>query len=122
VEGNLGEELSKLGGDERGTFQKDQPMIVMCLHQRKGSVTEFYVPQQKRQSILGTLQNHVKQGAMIYPDDYRPYKFLHRHGYKHKFVRYSEREYARGNVHINNCECRTNLYKQALDEEGYGSE
>jgi transposase-like protein len=49
---------------------------------------------------------------MVYTDDFKPYKFLHRHNrYRHEFVNHSEGEYARGDVHINNCECRTNLYK-----------
>jgi transposase-like protein len=43
----------------RGIFQKDQPMIV-CLHQRIGSATEFYAPQRKRQPLLGTLKEHIE--------------------------------------------------------------
>ena len=85
--------------------------MIMCLHERKGFVSEFFVPQQKRQPVLGSVRKNVEPGSMIYTDDFRPYRFLPRYGYKHEFVNHSEKEYARGDVHINNCECGTNLYK-----------
>jgi transposase-like protein len=94
----------------RGTFEKDQPMIV-CLHQRKGSLTYFNVPQRRRQPLISTLRKNIKAGSMVYTDDFRPYRFLLRYGYKHRFVNHSEREYARGDVHVNNCECASNLYQ-----------
>jgi transposase-like protein len=114
------EEIIQLGRDPRkrdlkpwrgrGTFEKDQPMIV-CLHQRKGSVTYFDVPQRKRQSLLGTVRKKVKAGSIVYTDDFRPYRSLPLYGYRHRFVNHSEREYARGDVHVNNCESASNLYQ-----------
>jgi transposase-like protein len=32
-------------------------------------------------------------------------------GFVHKQVCHSQKEYTRGDVHVNNCECRSNLYQ-----------
>ena len=34
---------------------------------------------------------------------------LDEHGFVHECVSHSGKEYARGGVHVNNCECRSNL-------------
>lgn len=77
--GKGAKEKSSLKPSKRsGTFEKDQLMIV-CLHQRKGSVTLFDVPQTIRQPLLGTVRRNVKLlGSMVYTDDFRPYKFFFR--------------------------------------------
>jgi hypothetical protein len=60
---------------------------------------------------------------MIFTDNFRPYKFLHRHnGYRHEFVNHSEGEYARGDVRISTTASVVRVSTQALEEEVYGSE
>jgi predicted secreted protein len=36
---------------------------------------------------------------------------LEEHGFIHKSINHSQKEYANGIVHVNNCECRSNLYQ-----------
>jgi transposase-like protein len=91
----------------RGTFYKDHPMIT-CIHQRKG-LTYFDVP--VRQSLLDIICNNVNYGSTVFTDEYRAYDQLEEHGFIHKSVTHSQKEYANGLVHVNNCECRSNLYQ-----------
>ena len=92
----------------RGTFDKDQPMIT-CIHQRRNGMTYFDVPMKK--SLLDTVCKNVEYGSTIFTDEYNAYNQLQKHGFIHESVNHSEKEYANGIVHVNNCECRSNLYQ-----------
>ncbi|MDN5847927.1 MAG: transposase, partial [Candidatus Nitrosocosmicus sp.] len=94
-------------GRGRGTFDKDHPMIT-CIHQRNG-MTYFDVPVQK--SLLDIVCKNVEYGFTIYSDEYKAYDRLKEHGFIHESVNHSEKEYANGTIHVNNCECRSNLYQ-----------
>jgi len=91
----------------RGTFDKDHPMIT-CFHQRNG-LTYFDVPVKK--SLLDIVCNRVRYGSTVFTDEYRAYDSLEEHGFIHESVNHSEKEYANGAIHVNNCECRSNLYQ-----------
>ena len=91
----------------RGTFDKDHPMIT-CIHQRDG-MTYFDVPVDK--SLIDLICKNVGYGSTLFTDEYRAYNQLQKHGFIHKSVTHSEKEYANGIVHVNNCECRSNLYQ-----------
>jgi len=43
--------------------------------------------------------------------NYRAYDQLEEHGFIHKNVTHSQKEYANGSIHVNNCESRSNLYQ-----------
>ena len=92
----------------RGTFYKDHPMIT-CIHQRTNGLTYFDVPVHR--SLLDIVCNNVNYGSIIFTDEYRAYDPLEEHGFMHKSVTHSEKQYANGIVHVNNCECRSNLYQ-----------
>jgi len=91
----------------RGTFDKDHPMIT-CFHQRNG-LTYFDVPVKK--SLVDIVCKNVGYGSTVFTDEYRAYDSLEEYGFIHKSVNHSEKEYANGIVHVNNCECRSNLYQ-----------
>ena len=91
----------------RGTFDKDHPLIT-CIYQRNGP-TYFDVPIQ--QSLLDIVCSRVQYGSTIFTDEYRAYDQLEEHGFIHKSINHSQKEYANGIVHVNNCECRSNLYQ-----------
>jgi hypothetical protein len=55
---------------------------------------------------------HVKAGSKIYADSSPSYNVLHGMGYKHDYVNRSIGEYARGDVHINNCENRASILRR----------
>ncbi|CAN5892048.1 IS1595-like element ISH4 family transposase [soil metagenome] len=82
----------------RGTFDKDHPMIT-CFHKRNG-LKYFDVPVKK--SLLDIVCNNVEYGSTVFTDEYRAYDSLEEHGFTHKSVNHSEKEYANGIVHVNN--------------------
>jgi transposase-like protein len=92
----------------RGTFYKDHTMIT-CIHQRRKGLTYFDVPVQ--QSLLDIICNNVNYGSTVFTDEYRAYDQLEEYGFIHKCVTHSQKEYANGTIHVNNCECRSNLYQ-----------
>ena len=91
----------------RGTFDKDHPMIT-CIHQRD-KMTYFDVPVDK--SLIDLICKNVGYGSTIFTDEYSAYNQLQKHGFIHESVNHSQKEYANGIVHVNNCECRSNLYQ-----------
>jgi len=50
-------------------------------------------------------------------DEFKSYGILESLGYIHETVKHSEREYARGEVHINNCENRVSLLRPWLSKD-----
>jgi transposase len=97
----------------RGAFQKDTPMV-MCYHERNGK-TVFGVPM-NYDSISGLVCSTVSYASTVYTDEYVAYSPLKEHGFKHESVSHSSREYSGCDVHVNNCECKTNLLKLWLSK------
>ena len=71
------------------------------------------------QSLLDIVCKNVEYGSTIFTDEYRAYDQLEEHGFIHKSVIHSQKEYANGTIHVNNCECRSNLY-QIMDKKVHG--
>ena len=82
----------------RGTFYKDHPMITY-IHQRGNGMTYFDVP--LLQSLLDIVCTRVQYGSTIFTDEYRAYDQLEEHGFVHRSVIHSQKEYASGIVHVN---------------------
>jgi transposase len=57
---------------------------------------------------------HIGAGSRIYTDSFPSYSILQGMGYRHDYVNHSLREYARGDVHINNCENRASILRRWL--------
>ena len=96
----------------RGTYEKDKPPI-LALVERKGGVVLKVAEELSRDLLLELLDKRVKSGSTIYTDDFPMYDRLE--GYEHhKLNRYSKREYARGNIHINTAESVFSLLKPWL--------
>ena len=66
-------------------------------------MTYFDVPLQ--QSLLDIVCTRVQYGSTIFTDEYRAYDKLEEHGLVHKSVNHSQKEYANGYIHVNNCKC-----------------
>jgi transposase len=93
------------------TYEKENPMVT-CIHQRRavgGGMTYFDV--RTKQSLISNICRSVHRHCKVYTDEYLGYRKLKEYGFVHKQVCHSQKEYARGVVHVNNCECRSNLYK-----------
>ena len=96
----------------RGTYEKDKPPIV-ALVERDGGVVLRVAEELDRDFILELLNEHMAKGSTAYTDDFPMYDELE--GYKHhKLNRYSKKEYARGDVHINTAEGVFSLLKSWL--------
>jgi len=91
----------------RGTFEKDFPMVV-SMHQR-GGATRFDVPINRQ--LLDILCSNVQNGSKLFTDDFPVYDSLPLYGFGHESVNHPDKEHARGDVHVNNCEGATNLYR-----------
>ena len=91
----------------RGTYEKEYPMIT-CIHQR-GGMTYFDV--RTKHSLISNICRSVHRHSKVYTDEYLGYRNLKEYGFVHKQVCHYQKEYARGVVHVNNCECRSNLYQ-----------
>jgi len=96
----------------RGTYEKDKPPIV-ALVERGGGVVLSVAEELNRDFILKLLNEHVEKGSKAYTDDFPMFDDLE--GYvHHKLNRYSNKEYARGEVHINTAEGIFSLVKSWL--------
>ena len=65
----------------------------------------------KRSPLISNIRRSVHRNSKIYTDDPLDYRNLKEYGFVYKQVCHSQKEYARGVVHVNNCENRGNLYK-----------
>jgi len=96
----------------RGTYEKDKPPIV-ALVERGGGVVLSVAEDLNREHILELLKDHANDDCTLYTDDFPMYDELE--GYEHhKLDRYSKKEYARGEIHINTAECVFSLIKPWL--------
>ncbi|MGC8937164.1 MAG: IS1595 family transposase [Candidatus Methanomethylicaceae archaeon] len=96
----------------RGTYEKDKPPIV-ALVERDGGIILKVAEELNRELIIELLDEHVEKGSKAYTDDFPMYNKLE--GYEHrKLDRYSKKEYARGDVHINTAEGVFSLLKSWL--------
>ena len=73
--------------------------MITCVHQRNG-MTYFDVPSVDK-SLLEMVCNNAEYDSTIFTDEYRAYDSLEEHGFIHKSVNHSEKEYANGIVHVN---------------------
>ena len=96
----------------RGTYKKDKPPI-LALVERNGGVVLSVAEELNRDLVLDLLDKHVKKGSITYTDDFPMFNKLE--GYEHcKLNRYSNKEYVRGDIHINTAEGVFSLLKSWL--------
>jgi transposase-like protein len=69
---------------------------------------EGYIPMRSMVSskIVEVLTSRISRGSIIMTAECNSYVVLDGLGYMHETVKCSEREYAMGEAHINNCENR----------------
>jgi transposase-like protein len=95
----------------RGHYDKDRPAIIAWVS-RQGAV----VIQATRGFTIKTVQKAadlaVEAGSRLYTDSASSYRAVK--GYLHAYVNYTQKEYARGDVHENRAECLFPLLKPYL--------
>ncbi len=97
----------------RGSWGKDMPLI-MILVERKG-VERYVLSTDVESETVGRVAlRNVELGSRIYTDSFISYTILQTLGFEHERVNHSMGEYARGNIHTNNCENRASILKPWL--------
>lgn len=93
----------------RGTAQEDKPPVLGMI-QRNGSVIIRMLDNVQRGTIEPIIRQYVKEGSIIYTDEYNIYNWLSI-SYMHKTVNHGQGEYARDEdgdgkyeVHVNTME------------------
>ncbi|MDT7877430.1 MAG: IS1595 family transposase [Candidatus Caldarchaeales archaeon] len=100
-------------GRGRGKWDKDV-IPVFTIVGRNGH--EVYIPSRdvRGETVARIASRHIEAGSKIYTDNSPSYSILQSMGYRHDYVNHSMGEYARGDVHINNCENRASILRQWL--------
>ena len=97
----------------RESWDKDMPPIIILV-ERKG-VERYVLSMDVESETVGRVAlRNVEPGSRIYTDSFISYTILQTLGFKHERVNHSIREYARGNIHTNNCENRASILKPWL--------
>jgi transposase len=78
--------------------------VVFGMMQRDGDVMTHVVPNVKRKTLRPIIDANVEKGSTVNTDELHSYKYLGTSGYVHKTVNHGQREYVRGDVHVNSME------------------
>ncbi len=98
---------------QRGrSTQKKTP--VMALIQRDGQARTRVINSVSSRSLRKVIREHVDIEAVIMTDDFLSYRHLDDEFADHHAVVHSKKEYARGPVHVNNCESFFALLKRGI--------
>ncbi len=103
----------KGGNNKRGRGSENKTPVFGML-ERKGMVKAVVTADTKRNTVMPLIREHIALGSDVMTDEYRPYKTLTKEGYHHQTVAHGEKEYARGNVHINSLEGFWSQLKRSL--------
>jgi transposase-like protein len=97
----------------RGKWDKDVIQVFTIIG-RDGD--EVYIPSRdvSGETVARIASRHIEVGSRIYTDSFPSYSILQGMEYRHDYVNHSIGEYARGDVHINNCENRASILRQWL--------
>jgi transposase-like protein len=100
-------------GRGRGGWDKDV-IPVLTVIGRDGD--EVYIPSRDvgGETVARIASRHMEAGSRIYTDNFPSYSILQNMGYRHDYVNHSIGEYARGEVHVNNCENRESILRTWL--------
>ena len=77
---------------------------VMAIAERDGRMIVGVIPDRKAQTLETAITYNVEKGSRVSTDEFMSYKRLSEAGYKHEAVKHRDREYARGDVHVNTVE------------------
>jgi len=100
-------------GRGRGGWGKDVIPVFTIIGRSGG---ELYIPSRdvRGETVAAIASRHIEAGSKVYTDNFPSYNVLQSIGYRHETVNHSLREYARGEVHINNCENRASILRPWL--------
>jgi transposase len=95
----------------RGHYDKDRPAIIAWVS-RQGAVVIHATKDFTVKTVQKAADLTVQAGSRLYTDSASSYRAVK--GSVHAFVNYTQKEYARGEVHENRAECLFSLLKPYL--------
>jgi transposase-like protein len=100
-------------GRGRGGWGKDVIPVFTIIGRSGG---EVYTASRdvRGETVAAIASRHIEAGSKVYTDNFPSYNVLQSIGYRHETVNHSLREYAKGDVHINNCENRASILRPWL--------
>ena len=72
--------------------------------ERGGDVITRVIPTRRANHVIPHIYNWVRTGSKVATDDALVFDELYQHGYRHRTVNHSKKEYVRGTVHTNTIE------------------
>ncbi|MDR0771631.1 MAG: transposase [Candidatus Peribacteria bacterium] len=93
-----------------------KPPVLTTVH-RKSKCTTFDVETNlSKDLIVEKIEKFVDREAILYTDEYSIYSRINEHDKikNHLTVNHSQKEYARGKIHVNTCENRHSLLRPFL--------
>ena len=78
--------------------------VVLGMIERGGDVITRVIPTRRANHVIPHIYNWVHTGTKVNTDDALVFDELHQHGYRHRTVNHSKKEYVRGAVHTNTIE------------------
>lgn len=105
-----------IGGKQRGkNITVQDKAVVFGMVERGGSVRAEHVRSAGARTLLPRIHSAITSGTVVYSDQARVYRTLHRVGYYHDTVNHSIGEYGRGIVHTNTIEGFWGQLKRSID-------
>ncbi len=105
-----------IGGVQRGkNITVQDKAVVFGMVERGGNAKAEHVRSAGARVLLPRLQTSIVPGTIVYSDQARVYRTLHRIGYYHDSVNHSAGEYGRGVVHTNTIEGFWGQLKRSID-------
>ena len=119
MEGEIEADETYVGGKDKNrhankkTEGRDDKSPVLGMVQRDGRLSAKQVPNTTTETLSQEIIKNVKEGAILYTDEYSSYKALQRI-YDHQFVKHSRKEYVKGKVHTNTIESFWAILKRGI--------
>jgi transposase-like protein len=99
-------------GSKNKQAKQDRKTTVMGMIERGGRVRAFVVPNNRRGTLLPSIERHVAIGATLYTDSLRSYQEA-KERYVHLVINHAK-AYVQGRVHTNNIENFWSVLKRTL--------
>lgn len=87
---------------------------VFGMIQRGNQVRTIAVPDRKRQTLLPIILQNIRKRTRVYSDEFRVYKVLQSHGYRHEKVYHSNYEWQNGKCSTNTVEGHWSNLKKSV--------
>ena len=107
LDGHVEIDETYVGGYQRtkkGALRNTNKTVVFGMLERGGDLMTKVVPNAKSKTLIPLIEKNVEKGSTISSDDWRSYRKLPDHGYKHGYVMHGIHQWKKGIHHTNSIE------------------